>query len=695
MKSNKTLENSLKQCSSYAKRGKKMAEECIKLMRGYLEEIISRINSTIKELNLKNINSDDATALLTQQLNKTKQELLLLPEKLSDDIKTISKNTINITLFGRTMVGKSTLMEILTHGKGTSIGKGAQRTTLDVREYIYRGMIVTDVPGIAAFGGENDTEIAFEAAKKADMVIFLITDDGPQPSEAECLNNILSMGKPVICLINIRANIDKNTPMKMKLFEHDLIKKTQESRLNELKNQFLEFGKQYGQTWDMLKFEFVHLKAAFLSQQSDWQEYSDTLFHLSRFDRVERLIADEVIKNGCYYKLKTYIDAVVVPLTEIADTLVQQSIQNIEQCDTISAKRYKLTKWVTSFKSEGKNTIKSKLDILKSEIKRYVPEFSETHYDDEKAGEAWSKELKKFKIEERCNEILSLLAEESEEKLNDIYREITAELNFSQRSFAESSIKMPSIINSKSIWGWSVTILSTGLGITALFGVPVVGWVALGIGVIGGLFTFLFKSKAQKIAEARKKLEKKICDSLDTQFSSLDQKLQKIFDDELIKNQVEPTFSLLNDITKSLITLSAVQHQLSNSLYNKQEEINSIMINEAIRYVGMDFSDNPVVRIARIAGTCFALFFDGDIAEDRIEKLSSVINETIYTFKNQSDIRKLIADTAGVSVSDISIKKAAQSNCDLVRISGINDSDATAISRIKLAQQISRLYITK
>lgn len=78
-------------------------------------------------------------------------------------------------------------MEILIHGNGDSIGKGAQRTTLDVREYKYRGMTVTDVPGIAAFGGEDDTQTAFEAAKKADMVLFLITDDAPQPSEAECL----------------------------------------------------------------------------------------------------------------------------------------------------------------------------------------------------------------------------------------------------------------------------------------------------------------------------------------------------------------------------------------------------------------------------------------------------------------------------------------------------------------------------
>lgn len=35
------------------------------------------------------------------------------------------------------------------------------------------------MPGIGAFEGEDDERIAFEAAKTADLIIFLITDDAP------------------------------------------------------------------------------------------------------------------------------------------------------------------------------------------------------------------------------------------------------------------------------------------------------------------------------------------------------------------------------------------------------------------------------------------------------------------------------------------------------------------------------------
>lgn len=56
-----------------------------------------------------------------------------------EDLQNLRNNLskFSITLFGRTMAGKSTLMEILTEGDGKSIGTGAQRTIRDVRKYTW------------------------------------------------------------------------------------------------------------------------------------------------------------------------------------------------------------------------------------------------------------------------------------------------------------------------------------------------------------------------------------------------------------------------------------------------------------------------------------------------------------------------------------------------------------------------------
>ena len=178
-------------------------------------------------------------------------------------------------------------------------------------------------------------------------------------------------------------------------------------------------------------------------------------------------------------------------------------------------------------------------------------------------------------------------------------------------------------------------------------------------------------------------------------YFSINKKLKKIFSDELIKKQVEPTFSLLNNITASLSSLADVQKQFSNSLYDKQEEINKTMMAEAIHYIGIDVSDMPIHRIARIAGTCIALSFYDSVSEERIDELSTVINETIYVINDKDNIRQLIADTAGIRASDIQIINGADSKALAARIGSNANNNAISVNRIKLAQQISRLYIMK
>ena len=691
MKKESVLENSLKQCSKCAKRGKKIADSSIELLRKTSDDILTKLNDSIYVLNEKNINDNITNQMLIEQLSHVKNELSIFPEKLADDVKLLSKKTINITLFGRTMAGKSTLMEILTHGNGMSIGKGYQRTTRDVRDYNYNGMSITDVPGIAAFDGEVDTKIAFGAAKKADLILFLITDDAPQPSEAECLKNILDLGKPVLCLINIKANIDEKTSLKM--FQRDIAKKMNDERLSNIKQQFLDFGSSYGQDWSMLKFEFVHLKAAYLSQQSACSEKSDLLYNISRFGKVEEMIAKEVEINGGFYKIKSYIDAVVVPLTVTADTLMQQAANNSEQCIMISDKKDKLRVWLNKFERDGKKQIKSSLEHLKASIKRDVPTFTETHYADKKAGEKWAEKFKKYKVEERCGEILNSLANDCEKKLNDIYREITSELKFNERIFSESNIEMPMIVDSKRILGWGVTLISCGLGIAALFGVPVVGWVALGVGVIGGLLTMRFKSKEKKIAEARKKLENKINENLDLQFTNLTKKLQNIFVNELIKKQVTPTFELMDDILKAMKTMAIVQNQLSEELYNKQEEINMGLLKEAFNYSKISFVNENIKRTARRAGTCMAIATTEDLSKETISTISKILCEKVYNVRFNDNPLILIANIVSIAQSKIQVA------CNLKEVKrvkiNIDELSPVIFNKIKLAQQMSRTYITK
>lgn len=172
----------LKQCQNSATLGYKIANTQRKTLTTTLENAIATVKTTKQEFETSPCYISGSTEMLSKQLDEIESALYNVSFAFQEDLENRRENLSNfsITLFGRTMTGKSTLMEILTEGNGDSIGNGSQRTTKDIRKYKWNNLEITDVPGIAAFNGEEDEQLAFEAAKTADLILFLFTDDGIQ-----------------------------------------------------------------------------------------------------------------------------------------------------------------------------------------------------------------------------------------------------------------------------------------------------------------------------------------------------------------------------------------------------------------------------------------------------------------------------------------------------------------------------------
>ena len=146
-----TFEEELQQCKKFAESGYQLASNNYAGIKNTLIDVARKIDNADFDQNrmyrVKN----------TELMNQQKRDLKILADyigKIHDDIEMLHDRQKDFTLivYGRTMAGKSTLMEILTHGDGKSIGKGAQRTTLDVRAYRWKGLKIFDVPGICSFG---------------------------------------------------------------------------------------------------------------------------------------------------------------------------------------------------------------------------------------------------------------------------------------------------------------------------------------------------------------------------------------------------------------------------------------------------------------------------------------------------------------------------------------------------------------
>ena len=696
----KDLTEALKQHRPHAKKGYANAVSAINMLESTVATASKELQAEIDRLKFSNIRDDAVYKSLTEQLSKIRSDYAILPAKLREDVDQLSKFTFTVTVFGRTMAGKSTLMEVLTHGDGSSIGHGAQRTTRSVRRYKYKNLQIVDVPGVAAFEGKDDEDVAFNEAKKADLIFFILKDEDVQPSVAECLSRIVSLGKPIVCLVNVKADIGSTdiTPAKMKMFKRDLEKKMRREHLEGIKNQLFEFGHSYGQDWRTVRFAYVHLKASFLSQQQEYQEYASELYYLSRFDFIDQVIVDEITRNGGFYKLKAYTEIVAVPLVDSVETLFEQSAQNSQQGSLMIAKRKALSEWIREFTKSADTQIETFLTTVSSDLKKEVAIFAEDNYANKNASKKWNEVVKDRNIQQRAQKLLEQLGGECENELREITRETEFDIKFSYKLNAEQSLNMHSIVNGRRIWNWATSIVSGGLTIAGIFVASPLVIAGLGVGVLGWLGNLLFKDYESKAKNARKELERKLTNHINKMMNSLRKTMKNVLYDELLKKYMNPMETTMNEAVSSLFALSDVQHMFAKRLNGKLEETNKLVVTEALAYEGYEGLEYHINSLARIPGYAVMIALDDGkrFPDDARNSLRNLLKEQIWFVFQKDNLKSMLGQAIGKGCERSEIRiQDINGEPRIAHIPTLETVDAYTRNRIRMAQQLTGLLIMK
>lgn len=693
------LRQVLKECNKSAKTGYKIASAQEKYLNRALSSAQEKVQSTIIDFNSSPCYAPETAELLEEQLVEIRDAFNRLSFAFKEDLQNLRENLskFSVTLFGRTMAGKSTLMEILTEGNGASIGKGSQRTTRDVRKYTWNGLEITDVPGIGAFEGEDDEQIAFEAAKTADLILFLITDDAPQAAEAECFSRIVNLGKPIICIMNVKASVAENKSLRTAL--RNVNKCFDMERLYTIRNQFLAFSEQFGQTWSHIPFVYVHLKAAYAAITTDDSERSNSFREASRIDFLKRMIIEQVRTKGEFYRIKTFIDIISNPIIESMENLLEQSQINSVQGRAILAKKRQLGNWEKVFYRDGKAQIHSLIMKIRSELNGEIAYFAEYHFDDRNADKAWNKLLKSRKIEVRCQEVLEELEAKSNDKLKEISREITNELKFATTFEGDKSLRMHKIIDGKKLWEWSSITLGGGLTVAASIAAVLVGATAatpLGLAaaavtVIGFGGSFLFRSRDKKEHEARTCLEKKLRENVAQICATLEMQMDKNLD-SLVSTRIEGIMSEMDKINSVVFRLADTQKELAWGLNYHLMELNNQILTEAIRLIGAEGLQYHVESVGRIPGnTSLILLRDGTVfPKEQEEELQKLMAERIGFVYDSENKKVLVSRVLGHDIDRNLIRIE-----DKIGVAHIPLGDAmpNMKNRVRLAQQFSGLLI--
>lgn len=707
----KDLEQALKDSKKAAEEGYKVAKNRLDKLSEEIQDSTKPLRGFVERSGDGNIDASSAIDDLNQQLREIGQSLNQVQTEVYQSLeeKKETLNDFSITLFGRTKSGKSTLMEILTNGDGSSIGKGAQRTTRDVRSYEWKGLKVTDVPGVAAFDGEVDERIAYQAAEQSDLIIFLITDDAPQPKEAKCFARLRKIGKPILGILNIKYGIrypeevqDEAGVLNESRFERFLKKKNIKdeeftSSIQDVINQFNELIRKYSVS-KYSTFKTTHLQAKFLSTLGECGDKSVQLDRASGFLRVENQIIDEVIKKGSFHTKRAYIDLITAPFIDFENKLLEFSAQNSSNGRIFVDKKNKLESWGDSYKKDGNKRINTFVNKEIEKLREYIPEFAEDHYDDKNAGKAWKKYLESAGLKAGAEELQKELYEKYQQKISDITEELEKELAYTKATFSSKSFSMGDIYDIKkySRWGGSIAGVIGTIVLAAGWSNPV-GWALIGVGAVLQLASFFFQDREARKRKARQKLSDKLQKQVDEIEERLRDNLAEWFEKKIIDGQLKSIDQDFNQIVSGIFKLADMQRKLAWKMNKQVKNLNYQLIKAALNTIKMKDELSKIKDLARIPGE--ALFFlikpETEFCNDAKKQLQELLDEQIWFVIDSGDDKDLISQAIGneVSKNEISIEdkpekpKMVHVECDNI--------DHTTVTRIKLAQQLTELHIMK
>lgn len=616
---NNDIEKALHECQAYAQKGYDIASNTWTTIHQALLAEERKVKKVDKQ-------QGKISRLADEELIKKKKQGLAsfmeMDKELKHDLSYLQKQQkeFSVLVFGRTMVGKSTLMEIMTHGSGASIGNGSQRTTLDVRDYHWQGMKITDVPGIASFDGREDDRLALEAAKAADLILFLISDDGVQQEEAKNLAELRRLGKPVLGIINVKLGITEQVrSLDMKRLRN---KMAERERIETICNQFRQFAGNFQQDWGDLTFVPVHLKAAYLGQDKNPE-----LWEVSNFTEVESYILSKVQQDGCFLRIKTFLDRVIIPLQGRMEMLYENSGSSLTEAFEYQKKCQELAEWNKIFVEDSQEKFDNLYKRLHNKLANGIAEFAEYNYDNEDAGEDWKEYLQEeLKLEADCMSFLQERSNKCSRKRRELMDSLKTELTFAGVNVEFEDISMDSITDTQ--------LLGTIAGGALALVFPVAG---IAVTLINWLFG---SSKEEKIREAKAKLRDALQDAMDEcgYVDTLMDSVANTMNEEIFGKGVDGLYNALAQMDAMLIGLAKEEATGAEKLGVLLNQLNCQLWHEAEGYVAAQEGKNLVPSVERIV---------------RIPGEVTVVYDTVNSFDGyEAQMTKLLGEKVELRILD-------------------------------------------
>ena len=391
-----------------------------------------------------------------------------------------------VALYGRTMAGKSTFREAITHGDGSTIGRGAQNTTKRTHEYEWNGINIIDTPGIGAFKGERYRQQAISVIGKSDVVLFFLSDDGIQKEGFEAMKAILQENKPVFFVLNVKRNLEKDLHRSKFIANPDSLLGT-----HRIDGHYHRIRKLAVESLGMPEARIfpIHAQAAFFATQST--DDAGALYRASRMDALHAALCHEVSANGPVRRLQTILDGAIGALEGLKIFYAAQGAKLKQEAVFFRKKLDDFSERLSKFRRDYRSRITDGVVEAFAPLRAQVFDFIEENIERKDIAHRWEQRVKSANIDLALKRVQKTAVS----AVGDLVRDFTREIQIdAELAGADSPIGNPQQAN---VWDIRKglnrgSVVAGVLGVAATVAVNLgapnfwnpIGWVLIGVGAV-------------------------------------------------------------------------------------------------------------------------------------------------------------------------------------------------------------------
>ena len=312
-----------------------------------------------------------------------------------------SGESVQVVFAGQYSAGKSSILKVMTGREDIDIGAGI--TTQQLQQLEWNGIKVIDTPGVHTEIRPDHDEITYEAISKADLLVFVVTNELFDAHIAEHFRKLAieqEKAHEMLLVVNkMQRHAEGNTPAAQDVIREDLRK------------ILVPF------TPEQLRLSFVDAEAALEACTEQDEEIRRILHERSGFDDFFDNFNVFVKEKGLAARYTTSLYTLEQVLQE---ALAAESSDDVD-VDALQELLTQQRRALVNGKAQVSQSVKSKVQQTVDEIREEGCKASDLIRGGEDS-EAVNRELTaaQERIEKRTDELSGLIQETMEEGISDL-----------------------------------------------------------------------------------------------------------------------------------------------------------------------------------------------------------------------------------------------------------------------------------